>query len=521
MTRPAVPDNLEAGEITLDRDGPHAVFHRLPRIIADQLKAPVCCPVVTAGGSIRPEFTFRPLLQELSPPVHGDDAYRCAAGLAPLVVRQLARLGLDIKLRGGWFASLGETDQTSLRRGPVDHGFLDAIGRHSHLLVRHGAGVRVELIAVMLALSWPTLRLVVAVTRVAEARCLATALRTAGVDAALATHRHVPRDDARVVVATLGQLGRTAVGLHELDILLLGDAAEAIATVGRSYLCPDYWPGSIRVPRVVGMVPAGRRLAPSDRIGLIEMCGPNVYELPALGVTERPVTYAVVPIYGGDRKVSALRLVGRSLRCSGRPVDRGNSKVSAHRLSDQLRSLVWRQPIRNRRLARLARLLVAGDRSALADFAEVSAVAALPVPASVMIITGNLEHARALAHHLPGWEVVDPAVTTAGVDINSDSPKRQIVTLDGLRDASLADIDVIIRADAGNGAIPLSPWALSALSDGPIRPLVVVDADDQHDSDLQRRSRLRQAAYAEQGWLRVGQDEVDLALDYILEQRRA
>jgi hypothetical protein len=183
---------------------------------------------------------------------------------------------------------------------------------------------------------------------------------------------------------------------------------------------------------------------------------------------------------------------------------------------------VGRHFARHRRLARLARLLIKGDRATLAaSFPAVAAAAELPLPAAVLIVTADVEQARVLARRLRGWPIITAADAYVESRLRFAHVSGELVTFDALRGLPYVDADVLIRADGGTGALPLAPAALETASGWPSKPLLVVDVDDRHHPELRRRSRARQRAYRDLGWLPVGQDQVDVALDTILELGRS
>jgi hypothetical protein len=484
--------------VMVSRDGPLAVIRNMPIMLTEQLFVPLWQPAVRLGG-VRAIKGRRPLVRVK--PLCGEHAHACAAGVAPVVVRYLERAGFEVNFGGRWIAPLPPVRLPQMGDGPRDHGLLAAIAGHSHLQLRHGPAVRPEDLAVMLGSAWRALRLVVAVARVDEARRMVYTLRAAGLDAALATHRHYPREGGRVFVTTYGSLGWSAVGIHDLDFLLLPNAIEALGNRPRDFVIPGYWPGGQRVPRQIGMVPAGRRLAPADQIGLLETCGPWVYSMPALELVGRRVKFCFV-------------------HAGGRRFAHGLGQTPAV-VVDLLRVSVWHDPVRNRRLARLARLIAAGNDAALAtDFPTVANRNDLALPAAVAVVVHGMEHANALSAHLPDWSIINRSEEqTNGTNDTPMSP-GQIITLDGLRDLPVLDAGIIIRADGGTGGLTLPALSMAGPSSAPPLPLLVVDCDDRHHPELRRRARARRAAYREAGWLRVGQDQVDVALDLILQEGR-
>ena len=167
-----------------------------------------------------------------------------------------------------------------------------------------------------------------------------------------------------------------------------------------------------------------------------------------------------------------------------------------------VKKALWHHPVRNRRLATLARALAAGDASALAArFPGVAFGPAADTPRSVLVLCEGVDQANAIAKRLPGWRVV------TGLDGNCVAGSVVVATALGVRRLAGGDFDVVVRADPGRGLPPLPPGWL----DGPtLRPLLVVDVVDDGHPPAALWSRQRRRAALAAGW-RVAGADVDVA----------
>jgi hypothetical protein len=174
---------------------------------------------------------------------------------------------------------------------------------------------------------------------------------------------------------------------------------------------------------------------------------------------------------------------------------------------------LWNHPLRNRRLARLARALSRGSRVAIAKICPVLATfPGITTRRKVVVVAANVEQAAALAAELPGWPaMLGPGASLAGLSARDverlaaglsalrDDSTRLVATAAGLDSVDLGSFDVVVRADGGLGLPP-------GTSVGPVvtgrtrRALLLVDADDRHHPELRRDARTRREAYAARGW---------------------
>ncbi len=395
------------------------------------------------------------------------------AGLADLAAELAARAGVPVE-RAGWperWATGGADFST----------FTDAVAARSEVLVRYRPAVvdPVGLVA-DLCRAFPERRVLVGVTQVRDGHAAAAGLRRRGVDVALARGSGSMADvRSRVWVATERGLRQPQLELNRADFVVLLDAVEGLGQLGRETL--DGVTG-----RLVGFVPADRRLSPFERDILLAYFGSHPLLVVRPGEAACDVRVAFVPI---DSPRVPLAVDGDGLRRDG----------------------VVRHPTRNRRLARLAaRLVGGGDAGLRADFPHVAAVVGGRAVRRAVVLVDALDHAAELARLAPHAAVV----AALGADVaglrpladrlvpagaNGTEVGLAIATPDALRDLRLGSGDVVIRADGGIGLPPgLTPAVLPARHE--LSELLVVDADDGHHPELRRRSRRRQLAYADAGW---------------------
>ena len=182
-------------------------------------------------------------------------------------------------------------------------------------------------------------------------------------------------------------LGADGVDLHRRDIVIVLDAPEALGRYARLALT-----GAPQA-RLYGLLDRSRRLAPYDGDRVLALFGLDEVVIPRHGCVERPVEVVTVRVTGGPA------------------VAPGDDVVALKRRA------VWLNPVRNRRLARLAGALAQGDLGRVA--AESPALAARlgdGAESRVVVLVENVEHALALAERLPGWPIVTgPDVVTVGL----------------------------------------------------------------------------------------------------------
>ncbi len=298
-------------------------------------------------------------------------------------------------------------------------------------------------------------------------------------------HRRCTDVGARIAVATYTYLGGSEADLHNRDVMFVINPLEMWASISGKL--------GIRnadTSRLFGFLPRGASLKAQERDQCTALFGPSELVIPRHGQIERPINVLLLPIKGGPKLADTEDTV------------------------DLLRQGVWLHPVRNRRIARLAAALAAGNLSSLGWLANKPDVMhelgrCGPKP-GVGIFCNNIEHAIELAGLLPGWRLVTGVpvrtngLSSQGVEVlklarrqPSRPGKGVIVTEAGL--SRIRRCNVIIRADAGVGAIP-THWASTSAGACPPRPALVVDFYDLYHSDLTRRSKWRRTQYLAAGW---------------------
>jgi hypothetical protein len=430
----------------------------------------------------------------------------CWAGLDPVVRRLLARAGHAVSDLEPAPAALPAPDRQLLKKiAPTDEPFLDIVRRRDRALISYDpAAVRPDRLVAQIALAWPGLKIAVAVKRTDEAHLLARRLCPYLADVEYYHNDHHPSRAARVAVATIDYLTFLRIGLSERDMLIVLNAREGA--------CPDaqYQFSGATQARLYGLLPLCEEPSPFEQDQLDRFYGFERLCVPGHGQRARTVQAVFLRATGKVALPAKVDLVAR------------------------LRRAVWASPVRNRRISRLARLLAADERKPLRQ--QFPAVAAplegRPVRGVVVLVDG-VEHALALAGQLPGWDVLagldrhldglsaaqKEALANNAVLFPADRP-TVIATGSGIDYVNMADVDVVIRADAGVGLPPLPAAALVEPNSAPMRPLLLIDFLDHDDPVLRRRARRRQQAYADAGWFGVGVDPVEARVDAFLAAAR-
>jgi hypothetical protein len=432
----------------------------------------------------------------------GEQVLACAAGLEPVVRRLLRRAGYRTRVTRVR-RPLGEPDLDRVRRhGTPDLDVLALVGPHDRGVVRYdGRHVDPAWLAAQVALAFPRAPIAVIAARVNDVKRLAARLRRTVPETCYGTcGSRLPRV-SRVVVATPWALRAPVARLWLRQIILVVDPVAALGEHLTAIV--EHAPRA----RVFGLLERDVCPAPSTRDRLVGLFGLREVIVPRHG--HRPRLVAVVPsrVVGGPRLDPDLDTL--TLK----------------------RDAVWSNPMRNRRVVRIAEALAGdGPGSRRADLAAVAAPLAGVAAPRVAVLVEALEHALALAILLPGWPLLvgrDADATGLGSPRAAalatrrwerpDAPDRAIVTFDGLGRLPLGDLDAVVRADGGAGVPAALADAMVMAREHP-RPLVLVDLDDRHHPVLRRWGRRRRDAYAELGW--TGEkDPLEAAVDRYLDER--
>jgi hypothetical protein len=268
--------------------------------------------------------------------------------------------------------------------------------------------------------------------------------------------------DRRVRVATFNSLDE-----KQADLVVFADAAEVLHA-----RASDLFARMVN-QRAYGFTPA----EPSgSRAGLwIESrLGPAIYRVP--GLAARPAEVAVA-----DSPWIAVPAGAEGL---------------------EWKRALWRDERRNGVIAGVAGALAGGDREALwrhglllqegSDRGDERAG-----PGRVAVLVESPEHGGELARLLPGWDLRSGRPGESSGE--AAAPDRSILTLVHAHHRDRLDVDVLVRADGGAGALDL-PGFPAARREAPGRRVVVVDLGDDFDGAAEAATRCRLRAYEELGW---------------------
>lgn len=422
----------------------------------------------------------------------GRRVLQCWAGLAPVVLAALYKARCEVT-PGPLYHRPLLLPRASGRAGLVDLPFLELVARHDRGVIRYASGMvdPVRLVA-QASRAWPTTNISVAVSTREQVCAVVRQLRAQGLAAYGFTARNQPMVETCVAVVTFAGLAYNPTEPEKQNLVFVLDAAAATAKE------PRYCLQFVTRARLYGFSELGQELSPYDQDRVREIFGFQEALVPRHGHRVRPVEVAWAPGAG-----QRLRRPGKNI-------------------IDTKRYGVWCNDARNRQVARLARACADADAGALAALLPAAARAELPAaPRSVVVLVENVEHVLALAHKLPGWNVVSSGLVQAdGLSAGQrtllrekepdvlPAPVRAVVTEAGLQSCTLPldQIDIIVRADGGVGLSGLcQALQASAAPDVP-GPLLLIDLDDQHEPELRRRARSRRRAYREQGWAAPGID---------------
>lgn len=260
---------------------------------------------------------------------------------------------------------------------------------------------------------------------------------------------------ARIVIATCETACLTR---HEIAPFVFVPSGELALTARfQEFLTPIG-------PRVFGFVPSSVEFDPAERL-LIEFIFEN--EVYVDHARDNPEVH-LVAIDSGSNPATSSPLAWKQLA-------------------------VWNNAERNRAIAEIVRLILA-DGLARQQWPPFRANEAVRRP---VLLVECLSHAHALARVLPEWATVN-AETTSHWKLFAEHSEPAfarragiILTYDALDQALCRVGDVLIRADAGSGALSLTRGVV---------PSVVIDLVDRRGAGFADRLRQRRAAYQTAGW---------------------
>lgn len=431
------------------------------------------------------------------------------AGLAPAVAYLLGKAGqqrVELRRSSPSPVRLPAVDgQRVAWLGLLDTDMLRLVRDHERGLIRHDSRGGVDPVRLIneIALAYPTATVAVVVASASRGANLARRL-TGGLlgEVALLTSRSCNAQAGRVVVGTPYGMAHDSVEFGKRDIVIFPRAQDAVqhdAQIALTTPDPHF--------RLFGMIPAGCTLAPCERDWITATYGFHETMIPRHGCVNRPIRVIFAPIRGD------LRL----------PQDVNSLNLK--------RSGIWRHPVRNRRVSRIASAISVSDSVLLRQhLPQAASILEEQISGRIAVVVESIEHALNLAERLHGWPVVTGEdVIRAGLDAGQrqllDERQGQpggtgpcIATAAGLTSMDLTTVGVIVWTGAG---AHLPPIPVERLICSPHTPqqLLLVDLDDRHHPQLRRWTRDRQAAYLDAGWLPPGLDPVVNRVEMFLARR--
>jgi len=409
-------------------------------------------------------------------------------GLAPLVAAELRRRGYRMRQERKPLAALPEPDLREAANHGNDPSVLQFIHGHERGVIRYGSSVKIECLVAQVAAAWPSHRIVAVATRKADAVSLHNRLAASAPGVGLLLPHRAWPSATRVLVATPAALGLGPAAIEHRDLYLALNPDELFSTGWMQTAMQGI--RHLWRARLFGFLPAGKGLPPLRRDYVQALFGSDEHMVPAHGHTHRTVRVAFVPVTGGLQP---------------------GADDSAYVV---LRDAVHRHGLRNRLICKLADALMATDLSGIERQYPTIASLLNPVRRRVAVYVDNFDHGLKLAHSLRLPLVTDIVCGKSrlsdadiswldrGVEYEHHGTQAVVVTTGGLR--HIGPFDVLVRADAGTGALPLPAKHLRNAA-GEDRNLVVIDIKDAHVPALRHRSRLRRLAYREAGWTVVGE----------------
>ena len=411
----------------------------------------------------------------------------CFRGLEPLVTEWLERKGYEYKKCGGRISVLGEPDRERLAgAGIVDEAFLEFVRLHDRGTIRFEAGkVAPGHLIRQAALAFPDKKITVCVERIADIGNVERYL-WGHVDFSIhASERFDP--PKRVALATIWYATDRRLSHAHRDLVFFLDPRHISGDRFDSMLAV----GDCGLARLFALVPSSIVFPPNDASMMTSVFGFEGLFIARHGYRPRHINVAMLPILGGPKLPQP---------CQPEVLKREG---------------LWQHPVRNRRIAKLAKLLAAGDSEEIrANFPELPPKIVRQPKKRIVVVVENVEHAFQLARNLPGWDIVagencflgdlaGEQITAFRSAANWRNRKRArfaIATHAGL--AKVGGCDVLIRADGGTMPLPADLRLLRSRE--PNVRLAIVDFLDRHHPALLAWSKLRRSQYLEAGWEVLG-----------------
>jgi hypothetical protein len=417
------------------------------------------------------------------------------AALLPVVTRIYSRQGFAIDQAGVSAPPCElQLDWSLVESDANDRAVIEFVHRNAEGLIRYSASsVDPACLIAQLAKAFPRARVVAVSESRKLGRRLASRLRQyvgRVIFADARSNLSYFDEEPRFAVSTLTGLAELEV--EKVDLLLFLRVQDVAIHRAEVPL------GRAERARMFGLVPLGATMAPCETDLMRCVFGFNEIAVPAHGKIVRPVEVVSADLWGG-------------------------SHAQSQTIVEAMHNYAWRDPVRLRRVTKLARLIQCGDIGKLyGEFRTIAdVVSSRSIPGhALMVICDCLEQMANISKALPDWLCV-PNMR----EVATSWPSRMwvvITTRDAIAEGALdlSGVDVAIYAGASPHPIVIPPDLL-ACDPANSRPLLLIDFRDNRHPLLRRWSRQRAAAYAAAGWFPFGVDPVETRVDRFVAERRS
>lgn len=452
--------------------------------------------------------------ERLTPQEDGEDGYGLSrkrysllnqangfanAGLAPIAAYALLQRGIEVRLGKPHVRPLavsgGEHD--GVCRNPHVLRFLR---ENSHGVIRHRLGIEdVFGLCSEIAQTLSQPRIAFAAASTPQGKALHAHLSAHREPVTWTDSGRCLQPGARLTVGTFSGFGQLEVVDDPIDILFALDAPQAIGEVGQLAMLAN------GRSRLFGFLHQDQGLSPYTRDLILAAFGPGEVTVPRLGWQQRQMQTAWLRV---DGPLVHDHLTGYGLYRQG----------------------IERHPLRNRRIANLAKALVAGDHLRAHQLCSSIPPSGESGSNATAVLVNGVAHGLELAECLPGWSLL-PNEPVSPTGLTNEQNKRLvasrsvpmnlrqvIVTMPALNQINLLDFDSVIWA-AGASGLPDVPREQLVCPAWGQRPLTWIDVRDGQHGELRRHSRLRDMAYLAAGWFPIGQDPIVGRIKRFLAQR--
>jgi len=418
----------------------------------------------------------------------------CHAGMEPALIDWLLKAGRRVTLEGQRPEELPQVNQRWLYKESraIDPEFLAFIRGNERGLIRYDdSKVDPARLVGQIAAAWPKVSILVPARGDREAKEFHGRLREWVPKAQLAVPSRRVTKWNRVTVCT-GKAQRSPIQIEQREIYISLEPDEL------------FNPGKLRAicdvemawdARLFGFLPFSKRPTPRTRLEMLGLFGWEECRVYRHGQIPRAVDACFVPITGGP------------------PLDAGGRTFALKKQG------IWQHPVRNRRIAKLARAIVAKDFAFLREnYPQLKPFDDTQLGGRAALLVDNFFQAEAILNLLPDVPLVDadtPPEVAMEPFPNVVKARKRDSTAAALvmaieRFPARGEIPAtLIRADTLGAALPLPdefrfrpegfPWE----AEGPL----VIDFLDRQHPELRLASRRREQGYADSGFRVAGRAE--------------